>query len=207
MRRSPRRHTFTRNAGNVPMPQIRKIDCRRSDSVFWCSFRIARRTHSRWTRKAPSPMVSLSFLCFATLVGCSGTVAGPQSSAADGSQVALSPSSLSLQPGETARIVAELQNPAGARVEGAHVRWVSDDTNVARVDNDGRVTGVAPGTTRVTASLGEGRGRVQSSATVSVPSTETLQTATSAFPGAQGWGAQALSHVTVRASRFFGSLM
>ena len=150
-------------------------------------------------------MVSLSLLCLATLAGCSGTVAGPQSSADDASHVALTPSSLSLQPGETARIVAELQNPAGAPVNGAHVRWVSNDTNVARVDDRGRVTGVAPGATRVTASLGEGRGRVQVVCDGFRPEYRDAANGTSAFPGAQGWGAQACRHVTVRTSRFFGS--
>lgn len=56
--------------------------------------------------------------------------------------------------GGTVQLAADPQDANGFTVAPATLAWASDDTLVATVDGSGVVTGVAPGTTRITATDG-----------------------------------------------------
>jgi uncharacterized protein YjdB len=81
--------------------------------------------------------------------------------------VTLDPTSLRLEPGQTATLVATTRSADGTVLTGRVVTFASDNVNVARVSSDGVVTGVAPGTATITATS-EGR---SATATVTVQPT------------------------------------
>lgn len=70
--------------------------------------------------------------------------------------VSLEPTSLRLEPGQTATLVATTKSADGTVLTGRVVTFESDNVNVARVSSSGVVTGVAPGTATITATS-EGR--------------------------------------------------
>lgn len=79
------------------------------------------------------------------------------------SSVTLDADSLSLQPGETALLHAVI-SPADALDQS--VVWTSDHPEVAQVDQNGRVTAVAPGTAVITVTSSEGGKTAQCTVTV-----------------------------------------
>jgi uncharacterized protein YjdB len=72
------------------------------------------------------------------------------------SGIAITPPSAELSVGGTAQLSATVTGPNGERLEDRAVSWKSDKESVARVDANGRVTGVAPGAAVITATS-EGR--------------------------------------------------
>ena len=82
--------------------------------------------------------------------------------------VAVSPDSVALVVGDTARLSATVLDALGVEVEGAEVSWSSADTLVATVDAAGLATGRGPGETEITATSGSASGtaavRVEQSA-------------------------------------------
>jgi hypothetical protein len=67
------------------------------------------------------------------------------------SSVALSPTSLSLQVGQSAKINATLRNSFGQELTGRAISWSSDRPGVAQVDASGNVTAVAAGSATIKA--------------------------------------------------------
>ena len=65
--------------------------------------------------------------------------------------VTLDPTSVTLEPGQTATLVATTKSADGTVLTGRAVTYTSDNVNVARVSSDGVVTGVAPGAATITA--------------------------------------------------------
>ena len=65
--------------------------------------------------------------------------------------VTLDPTSVTLEAGQTATLVATTKGADGTVLTGRTVTFSSDNVSVARVSSDGVVTGVAPGTTTITA--------------------------------------------------------
>ncbi len=65
--------------------------------------------------------------------------------------ITIAPRSLTLVVGDTAALAATVADANGHRVAGASVTWSSSDSTVATVDSAGRVAGVGPGSTEVTA--------------------------------------------------------
>jgi len=72
--------------------------------------------------------------------------------------VVVTPSSDTIAPADSLRLVAEAFDENGHRVDGAAFNWSSSDTSAARVDHSGLVTGVAEGTATITASSGSASG-------------------------------------------------
>ncbi len=68
--------------------------------------------------------------------------------------VVVSPDSVSVIVGERSALTAAVQDANGNTLNGRDVTWKSDNTAVATVDENGAVTAVAVGTTRVTATSG-----------------------------------------------------
>ncbi|HET7552686.1 MAG TPA: Ig-like domain-containing protein [Gemmatimonadaceae bacterium] len=67
------------------------------------------------------------------------------------SAVTVQPDSISVIEGNTSTLTATVKDANGNTLEGRTVTWESANTNVATVDGNGVVTGVAPGATTVTA--------------------------------------------------------
>jgi hypothetical protein len=80
--------------------------------------------------------------------------------------VVVSPAFVTLETGETATLQATLRDAQGNVLTGREVTWASGATAVATVDEDGVVTGVAPGEAAVTATS-EGQSGVSSVTVVS----------------------------------------
>jgi hypothetical protein len=62
------------------------------------------------------------------------------------------PSQGTVAPGDTLRLRAKLQDASGNDLENRSVVWTSDDPEVVRVEGQGLVRGISPGTTTVRAS-------------------------------------------------------
>jgi uncharacterized protein YjdB len=69
--------------------------------------------------------------------------------------VELSPSSLSVVEGDAATLVAEVRDARENAFVPASIAWTSADPGVATVDGSGRVEGLTPGETLITAQAGE----------------------------------------------------
>lgn len=65
--------------------------------------------------------------------------------------VTLDPTSVTLEPGQTATLSATTRSADGTVLTGRTVTFSSDNVNVASVSSDGIVTGVAPGAATITA--------------------------------------------------------
>lgn len=76
-------------------------------------------------------------------------------------EVAVKPAADSLFVGDTLRLTGRAADANGHAVEGASFAWASGDTAVARVDDAGLVTGIAPGRTTVTVTSGGVTGEAQ----------------------------------------------
>jgi alpha-tubulin suppressor-like RCC1 family protein len=66
-------------------------------------------------------------------------------------QVTVSPSTATIEPGETQQFTATLTDLHGNPLSGPPITWASDNTGVATVDGNGLATGVAEGTATITA--------------------------------------------------------
>ncbi len=84
--------------------------------------------------------------------------------------VSVTPSSLTLEPGDTAQLAANVK-PANAYDKT--VTWKSDDKTVATVTNKGVVKAVAEGTAKITVTTADGGFTAKCSVTV-VPSTQSV---------------------------------
>ncbi len=91
----------------------------------------------------------------------SGTSGGETTVAVDG--IVLTPSTASVQVGETVQLQKSV-SPANATNKA--VTWISDDTAVAMVDSNGKVSGIAPGNVTVTATTRDGNKTATSTITV-----------------------------------------
>jgi len=67
--------------------------------------------------------------------------------------VAVSPSSSSVSIGDRLSLHAVVQDTTGQPVSDADVFWSTEDASIATISDDGVVTGVAPGTTRILANV------------------------------------------------------
>lgn len=73
-------------------------------------------------------------------------------------RVEVLPRTAVLAPGASHPLGAVTLDDAGAPIAGAVARFESSDPTIATVDASGRVTAVAPGSVRITASVGQARG-------------------------------------------------
>jgi uncharacterized protein YjdB len=114
---------------------------------------------SRYARFALSLLVAVPTAALS--VGCEETTEPV-------AEVVLSHSSASVEVGDTLRITATTYDASGQVLSPRSVSWSSADTTVAAVDDEGLVTGVAEGSTTITATS-EG---VSASATVAVSASQ-----------------------------------
>lgn len=113
---------------------------------------------ARFTRNV-TRMLAATGLLVMTLSGCADDALGPvepevaqilvsdaRSTKGSGSTTAVSPSSVSIEEGQTVQLVA-----TDASGNPVNARWSSSNTGVATVSSDGLVTGVGAGSAEVTA--------------------------------------------------------
>jgi len=67
--------------------------------------------------------------------------------------VAVSPSSSSVSIGERLSLRAVVQDTSGQTVTDADIFWSTEDPSIVVISDDGVVTGVGPGTTRISANV------------------------------------------------------
>lgn len=98
------------------------------------------------------------------------TVAAPPSTSIG--SVTVAPSSLTLEVGSTAKLAATVKASDGSTLSGQSVTWSTSNSSVAKVASDGRVTAVASGLAKITATSG---GK-SAAAEVVVPTSATVPT-------------------------------
>ena len=76
-------------------------------------------------------------------------------------RVVVSPGTAGVEQGQTVKLTARVEDAAGDEIEDRAVDWFSHDPGVATVSASGVVTGVAPGTATITASLEGKRGNAR----------------------------------------------
>lgn len=86
--------------------------------------------------------------------------------------IVVTPAQASLVVGRTARLTAQPLDAGGAPLPGRAVAWASSDVTVARVDDAGTITGVAPGAATIVATA-EGRS-AQVAVTVTLPPVQSV---------------------------------
>ncbi|NNM31499.1 MAG: Ig-like domain-containing protein, partial [Gemmatimonadetes bacterium] len=91
--------------------------------------------------------------------------------AVDVAMVQVSPSTLSIPPGGTGQLTAQVLDANGDVLPGRTVSWSSDDGTVATVNQSGMVSAVANGSAQITATAGG----VDGTATVSVDVTGSIE--------------------------------
>jgi hypothetical protein len=108
----------------------------------------------------------------------------------------LTPQADTLATGSTLLIHADVTDGSGQPISGATVTWSSSAPGVATVDGTGLVTGVSAGVATITAQTSD----VSADASITVqdppsdpPPTSSASGVLAAFPGAEGYGAAALS--------------
>ena len=69
-------------------------------------------------------------------------------------RIELSPERSEVEVAAQTPLTARVLDGAGRPVQGASVRWISSTPELASVDASGRVSGIAPGTARITAVIG-----------------------------------------------------
>ncbi|HEU5186841.1 MAG TPA: Ig-like domain-containing protein, partial [Gemmatimonadaceae bacterium] len=119
--------------------------------------------------------------------------APPPSAPAPVASVQVSPTTANVEVGQTVQLNATLRDSVGNTLTGRTITWASTNPAVASVSSTGLVTGVAAGTTTVSATSENQSG----TATVTVveapppppPPPPPPQTGLAAFPGATGFGA------------------
>ena len=109
----------------------------------------------------------------ATITAESGTASGSAAVtvAQEVAEVAVTPAVDTVVAGDTLRLAASAEDANGHAVEGASFAWVSGDTAVARIDDAGLVTGIAPGEVVVTAHVGGVTGAAQLTVAAPAPTT------------------------------------
>lgn len=75
-------------------------------------------------------------------------------SAVDVAEVEVVPDTTSIPVGTSRQLEVRVRDAAGNLLSGRAVSWSSSDPGLARADDDGRVTGVAPGTAMISARTG-----------------------------------------------------
>jgi lactocepin len=90
---------------------------------------------------------ALALLAMAACTSSTNDVATPS----DIATVAVSPSTSSVSIGGHLSLGAVVQDAAGHTLSGADIFWSVQDASIATISDDGVVTGVAPGTTQVSA--------------------------------------------------------
>ncbi len=98
-----------------------------------------------------SAVVALTGLTACSPSGGGILVAGPDPGA--GVAVTVSPTSATIEVGQTLQMIATLVDGAGSEVPG-DVSWASSNNNVASVSDEGLVMGVAAGAVTITATAG-----------------------------------------------------
>lgn len=118
---------------------------------------------------------------------------------ADPERVVVEPETFELEVGATKQLAARVYDENDNLVEDVRIRWFSGDRGVATVDEEGRVTALAPGEVQITAVVVAGRA-LRASATLTVqdlPPSEVV----AALPGEANYaGTSAPLQVTVRNS-------
>jgi uncharacterized protein YjdB len=121
------------------------------------------------------------------------TVRAPSSQQTQVASVRVQPTADTVQVGSSVQLTATPLDASGNTVSGQSVTWTSSATSVATVDGSGKVTGIAQGSATITAKAGGQSG----TATVTVIPDPPVNTSSGAvlatFPGAEGYGATALS--------------
>jgi uncharacterized protein YjdB len=102
-------------------------------------------------------------------------------------EVQVAPPSISIKVGEHYGLLATAYDRVGNVLPAARIQWVSNNPAVARVDNNGTVTGVTAGVAIVEARVGQRRGQaaVQVGPAALVPPPPTPSTTTPAAPAGQ----------------------
>jgi hypothetical protein len=119
-----------------------------------------------------TPFLRLAGLT-ALLLACGGTDPGGDPVVAT---VDITPEAPSLQTGATLQLAATLRTDDGAVVTGRPVTWTSSEEAVAAVDEDGLVTGVAAGSSEITATADGVSGAVTVSVTAAAVASVTVAT-------------------------------
>lgn len=88
------------------------------------------------------------------VAACGGDTAAPKAVAS----VDLSPSSLTIAPGQSSALVATPREANGSPLTGRTLTWTTSNASVATVSSAGVVTGVADGVASITASAGTAAG-------------------------------------------------
>ena len=99
----------------------------------------------------------------ATVTATSGTATGSAAVtvAQVAAEVAVTPANGTVETGDTLRLAASAADANGHTVQEASFAWASGDITVARVDDTGLATGVAPGTATITATSGDVTGSAE----------------------------------------------
>ena len=94
------------------------------------------------------------------------------------SEVQVAPPSVTLKIGERTGLLATAFDRIGNVIPTARITWASNNVQVARVDNNGTVTGVAPGVTIIEARSGtrKGQSAVQVMGAAGAPATASQST-------------------------------
>ncbi len=117
---------------------------------------------------ADTQVVAIDSTGLVTAVGRGVTTVAAAAGSASGTAVAsvmqsagsvvVSPSSETVAPGDTLRLVAEAFDENGHAIGGTEFAWSSSDASVATVDDAGLVRGIAEGAATITATAGSASG-------------------------------------------------
>ena len=121
------------------------------------------------------------------------TVRASSSQQGQVASVRVQPSVDTVQVGSSVQLTATPLDASGNPISGVSVSWSSSATSVATVDDSGKVTGVAQGTATIGATAAGQSGKATVTVVPDPPVTSSPSGALAAFPGAEGWGATALS--------------
>jgi uncharacterized protein YjdB len=128
----------------------------------------ASHVRSRWAessvRLGPAMVSPVRLLVGALLLGAT-TPAASQNIA----EVQVAPPSISIKVGDHYGLLATAYDRQGNVVPTARAEWSSNNPQVARVDNNGTVTGVAPGVALIEAKIRERRGQAAVQVTAAAP--------------------------------------
>ena len=70
------------------------------------------------------------------------------------SSITFPPGPFEVAVGEMVRVLATPRDESGSEIEHVDLTWTSSDESIAKVDDIGRVSGIAPGTATITAAYG-----------------------------------------------------
>jgi Bacterial Ig-like domain (group 2) len=101
-------------------------------------------------RQGRSTLLTLFVLSCIFLASCGGSKS-PNSVSGGVATIIVSPSSVSVAVNATQQFTATAKDASGNTVTGVTFTWASSATNVATINSSGMATGIAPGTTQITA--------------------------------------------------------